>query len=432
MTSYYVKGGNRLKGEVVVSGSKNAALAVISAAVLLDGPCVIENVPMISDIVSLVEIIRDLGASIEFKAGTLKIDPQTINTHIVTNTRAREIRASYYLWGAILGRCGKVQCFLPGGCNFGMRPFDLHIKGFNALGAEHNISYGKINFSVERCLSGNKIYMDKVSVGATMNLMIAATKAFGRTVIENAAREPHIVDTANFLNAMGAQIRGAGTDVIRIDGVSTLPGNETYSIIPDQIEAGTFMIAAAITQGNVKVKNLIPKHMEPLTSKFKEMGIPVISGDDYCHIIADAKENFRATSFMTLPYPGFPTDLQPQTVVLLTQATGISRMFENVWDNRFQYVAYLQQMGAHIQLADRMAMIEGPANLTGAVVEAHDLRAGAAMVLAALIAQGETEIYKVSSIERGYENFVEKLRALGADIAIRNESDAAFYSQAGD
>lgn len=432
MTSYYVKGGNRLKGEVTVSGSKNAALGVISASVLLDGPCVIENVPMISDIVSLVEIIRDLGADVELTDGTLRIDPTKINTHIVTNTRAREIRASYYLWGAILGRFGKVQCFLPGGCNFGMRPFDLHIKGFEALGAKHSISYGKINFTVERCLTGNKIYMDKVSVGATMNLMIAATKAFGRTVIENAAREPHIVDTANFLNAMGAQIRGAGTDVIRIDGVACLPAEATYSIIPDQIEAGTFMIAAAITQGNVIVKNLIPKHMEPLTSKFKEMGIAVIAGDDYCHIIADTEQQFRATSFMTLPYPGFPTDLQPQTVVLLTQAVGISRMFENVWDNRFQYVAYLQQMGAHIQIADRMALIEGPCPLTSAVVEAHDLRAGAAMVLAGLIAQGETEIFKVSSIERGYENFVEKLQGLGADIAIRNESEEAYYSQAGD
>lgn len=432
MTSYYVKGGHRLKGEVTVSGSKNAALGVISASVLLDGPCVIENVPMISDIVSLVEIIRDLGAEIEFKNGTLRIDPTTINTHIVTNTRAREIRASYYLWGAILGRFGKVQCFLPGGCNFGTRPFDLHIKGFNALGAKHSISYGKINFTVERCLTGNKIYMDKVSVGATMNLMIAATKAFGRTVIENAAREPHIVDTANFLNAMGAQIRGAGTDVIRVEGVSCLLANATYSIIPDQIEAGTFMIAAAITQGNVIVKNLIPKHMEPLTSKFKEMGIAVISGDDYCHIIADSEKKFHATSFMTLPYPGFPTDLQPQTVVLLTQAVGISRMFENVWDNRFQYVDYLQQMGAHIQIADRMALIEGPCQLTSSVVEAHDLRAGAAMVLAALIAKGETEIFKVSSIERGYENFVEKLQGLGADISIRNESEEAYFSQAGD
>lgn len=432
MTSYYVRGGKRLSGAVTVSGSKNAALGIIAAAVLLDGPCVIENVPMVSDILSLIEIIKDLGAEVKLHDNTLELNPTTIKTSVVSNTKAREIRASYYLWGAILGKFGKVQCYLPGGCNFGTRPIDLHIKGFNALGAKYDISYDKISFESKYGLLANKIYMDKVSVGATMNIMIAATKARGRTVIENASREPHIVDTANFLNTMGAQIRGAGTDVIRIDGVPVLPANAAYSIIPDQIEAGTYMIAAAITRGDVTVKNLIPKHMEPLTSKFKEMGIEVIEGDDYCRIKVLPEQVFKPTSFMTLPYPGFPTDLQPQTVVLLTQATGGSRMYENVWDNRYQYVNHLKKMGAEIQIADRMALIEGPARLSSAVVQAHDLRAGAAMVLAGLIAEGETEVYKISSIERGYENFVGKLRALGAQIELREESEEALYSETGE
>jgi UDP-N-acetylglucosamine 1-carboxyvinyltransferase len=411
-----VKGGRSLKGEVTVSGSKNAALGIIAAAMLLDGPCTIENIPDIADVNIIIEISKSLGARISHDAeGTITVDPTGIHTHEATHEMARSIRASYYFMGALLGRFHKATLYMPGGCDFGTRPIDQHLKGFNALGAKHNIEFGKIFLSAKK-LVGDHVYFDKVSVGSTINLIIAATKADGVTVIENAAREPHIVDLANFLNTMGANIKGAGTDVIRITGVDHLPGNSTYAVIPDQIEAGTYMIAAAATGGNVKVSNIIPKHMEPLSAKMEEMGVNIESGDDWIRVRMPMGRKLQATNFMTMPYPGFPTDLQPQTTVLLCLASGTGRMNENVWDNRFQYIDDLKMMGADIVITGKVATVEGPVNLTGAHVNARDLRAGAAMVIAGLAAEGSTEVSDIRAIERGYENFVLKLRALGADI----------------
>ncbi|MEA4889522.1 MAG: UDP-N-acetylglucosamine 1-carboxyvinyltransferase [Clostridiaceae bacterium] len=416
MASYIIRGGNRLIGDVTISGSKNAALGIISAAMLLDGPCKIENIPDIADINVMIEICKGLGAQIRRDAeGTLFIDPCTIQTYEATHDKVRTIRGSYYLLGALLGRFNKASIFMPGGCNFGTRPIDQHMKGFEALGANVVIEYGKISVEAPH-LQGEHIFLDVVSVGATINIMIAAAKAEGVTVIENAAREPHIVDVANFLNTMGANIRGAGTDVIRITGVPVLKAGGSYSIIPDQIEAGTYMLAAALTHGNVTVHNIIPKHMEPLTAKLEEMGAFVESGDDSIHVWLDPECELQATSFKTMPYPGFPTDLQPQATVLLCTARGSSKMMENVWDNRFQYIDDLKTMGADILIAGRLAIITGGTQLTGAKVTARDLRAGAAMVLAGLSAAGETEVCEISKVERGYENFVSKMRALGADI----------------
>ena len=416
MASYRIKGGRSLKGEVTVSGSKNAALGIIAAAMLLDGPCTIENIPDIADVNILIEIAKSLGARITHDAdGTITVDPTGIHTYEATHEKARSIRASYYFMGALLGRFRKATLYMPGGCDFGTRPIDQHLKGFNALGAKHSIEFGKIYLTAKK-LVGEHVYFDKVSVGSTINLIIAATKAEGVTVIENAAREPHIVDLANFLNAMGANIKGAGTDVIRITGVEHLPGNSTYAVIPDQIEAGTYMIAAAATGGNVKVTNIIPKHMEPLSAKMEEMGVYIESGDDWIRVRMASGRKLQATNFMTMPYPGFPTDLQPQTTVLLCLASGTGRMNENVWDNRFQYIDDLKMMGAEIVITGKVATVEGPVNLTGAHVNARDLRAGAAMVIAGLAAQGTTEVSDIRAIERGYENFVLKLRALGADI----------------
>ncbi|MDD2212956.1 MAG: UDP-N-acetylglucosamine 1-carboxyvinyltransferase [Oscillospiraceae bacterium] len=416
MSSYYINGGKPLEGEVMISGSKNAALGIIAAAMLLDGPCVIENAPHISDVSVLLSICRDLGATVTLNANnSLTIDPRSITTCEAVSTKVRSIRASYYLQGALLGRFHKAVLSLPGGCNFGTRPIDQHVKGFEAMGVSVSIAHGNIEMSADT-FHGDHIYLDIASVGATINLMIAAVKAQGVTVIENAAREPHIVDVANFLNTMGANIKGAGTDVIRITGVEILPGGPSYSIIPDQIEAGTYMIAAAATRGNVVVRNIIPKHMEPLSVKLEEMGVQTQSGDDWFRVWTDGQASLSKTTFKTLPYPGFPTDLQPQTTVLLCTATGISRMYENVWENRFQYVDELKLMGADISVAERVALISGPCQLTGARIMARDLRAGAAMVLAGLVANGETEVYNIEVIERGYEHLVEKFTALGADI----------------
>ena len=416
LASYIIQGGNRLAGHVTISGSKNAALGIIAAAMLLDGSCKIENAPDVDDISMLVEICKTMGAQIRRdNEGTLFVDPCTINTYEATDEKSRSIRGSYYLLGAMLGRFNKACIYMPGGCNFGPRPIDLHIKGFEALGASSVFEHGKIHVEAEK-LHGDHIFLDTVSVGATINIMIAAVKAEGVTVIENAAREPHIVDVANFLNTMGAKIRGAGTDVIRVTGVPVLPAGGTYSIIPDQIEAGTYMLAAAMTRGDITVHNIIPKHMEPLTAKLEEMGATVISGDDSIQVFVDPVSEMLPTSFKTMPYPGFPTDLQPQTTVLLCTVKGSSRMIENVWDNRFQYIDDLKMMGADILISGHLALVEGGAKLTGAKVTARDLRAGAAMVLAGLAAEGVSEICDIGKVERGYESFVNKMRSLGADI----------------
>lgn len=416
LASYLVRGGNRLTGDVTISGSKNAALGIIAAATMLDGPCKIENIPDVADINVLLEIIKALGAEIRRDSeGSLYIDPQPIHTYVAEHERVRSIRGSYYLLGAMLGRFGSASILMPGGCNFGTRPIDQHMKGFEALGAHSIIEHGRITLHADS-LKGENIFLDVVSVGATINIMIAATKAEGTTVIENAAKEPHIVDVANFLNTMGANIRGAGTDVIRITGTPVLPAGCSYAVIPDQIEAGTYMIAAAITRGDVTVHGLIPKHMEPLSAKLEEMGAQLDVGDDSIRVWIDPEENLQPASFKTIPYPGFPTDLQPQTTVMLCTVPGTSRMLETVWDNRFQYVDELKMMGAQIMTSGQMAIIEGVKQLTGAIVTARDLRAGAAMVLAGLVAEGTTEVTDIAKIERGYENFIHKLRSLGADI----------------
>lgn len=417
MGSYIVKGGNRLTGEIPVSGSKNAALGIVAAAAVLDGPCIIENVPNIADVRILLELCQYIGATVEIDdEGRIHFDATTINTSIVDNSDASKIRASYYLFGVLLAKFGEVSSHLPGGCNLGTRPIDLHIKGFNAMGAEDKLEHGIISFKTENGLEGANVFMDKVSVGATINLMIGATKAKGRTIIENAAREPHVVDVANFLNTMGANIKGAGTDIIRIDGVEKLEANRTYSIIPDQIEAGTYMIAGAISRGDVTVKNLIPKHMEPLTAKMNEMNIRTDIKEDSIRVWVEEDDVFEATSVRTMVYPGFPTDLQPQTVTLMTALTGQSRMYEDVWASRFQYIEDLRKMGADIRVEGNVAFINGPNDLSGAQVEARDLRAGAAMILAGLVAEGETEVCRTESLQRGYENLVQKLQGIGADI----------------
>ena len=416
LDSYIIKGGKPLHGNVTISGSKNAALGIIAASLLLDGPCRIENIPRVADTAIQLEICESIGAHVvQESIGTVTIDPRSVDQIIVSSEKVRSIRASYYLLGALLGRYGKCSIFMPGGCDLGTRPIDQHIKGFEALGATVTIEHGMIHLSSKK-LHGEHIFFDQVSVGATINIMIAAAKIEGTTVIENAAKEPHIVDVANFLNTMGANVRGAGTDVIRIVGTPVLRGGGTYSIIPDQIEAGTYMIASVMTRGDVTVKNIIPHHMEPLSIKLEEMGVKIEAGDDWLRVWMEEGTHLNGAHFKTMPYPGFPTDLQPQTTVLLSTAIGNSRMHENVFDTRFQYVEDLKTMGARITVADRFAIIDGPADLSGARVRAHDLRAGAAMVLAGLSARGETRIDDIHIIERGYEDFIMKMRALGADI----------------
>lgn len=416
MERYAISGGKPLYGEVCISGAKNAAVAIIPASLLVDGPCRIENIPNISDVISLKYILTYLGATIKYESNNenaMIIDTSGVNSYTAICDRVKNLRASYYLLGALLGRFKKAEVVFPGGCDFGFRPMDQHFKGFEALGAKVKVEHGIIKVSADR-LKGSRIYLDVVSVGATINLMLAAVKAEGVTIIENAAKEPHVVDVANFLNAMGAKIRGAGTDVIKITGVPVLRGRATYSIIPDQIEAGTFMIAAAATKGDVTVRNVIPKHMESLSAKLMEMGIEVIQGEDWIRVKYNGQIN--KVSIKTLPYPGFPTDLHPLTAVLLCLADGTSTITEGVWDSRFQYVDELKRMGALIKVEGRMAVIEGVGKLTGAPIKATDLRAGAAMTIAGLCAEGHTEVFDVKYIDRGYEKFDTKLRSLGADI----------------
>ena len=412
MDRLVIKGNRKLSGEVVISGAKNAA--VIPAAIMAQDVCVIDNLPYIEDVKCLYTTLNKMGAeSVYEDKHTLKIDSSNVSETKVTFDEVRKMRASYYLLGALLGRFKKAQVAMPGGCNFGTRPIDLHLKGFRALGANVEICGDVVCVSAEK-LHGAGIYMDTVSVGATINIMLAATMAEGVTTIENAAKEPHIVDVANFLNMMGAKIKGAGTDVIKIIGVDRLHGAE-YTIIPDQIEAGTYMIAAAITGGKVKVSNIIPKHMDSLSAKLMEIGVGIEEGDDY--IIVDAEnKNFCATSIRTMAYPGFPTDLQPQMTTLLSVCDGTSMVTENVWEKRYQYIDELKRLGAKITVEGRVAIIEGVKELSGASVEATDLRAGAAMIIAALKARGETVIGEVKYIDRGYEEVEKKFSSLGADI----------------
>ena len=422
MEKYVINGGKPLQGEVDISGAKNAAVAIIPAALMVDGVCRIENMPQISDTDMLLTILSQLGAKVRVLCpGTIEIDSRNVRFCDAPFELMRKIRASYYLIGAMLGRFGSAKTTMPGGCNFGVRPIDQHIKGMTALGAEVDVRNGFVYAEVpDGKLHGAKIYLDKVSVGATMNIILAATMASGRTIIENAAREPHIVDLANFLNSMGADIRGAGTDTIKVNGVERLHGG-SYSIIPDQIEAGTYMVAAAATGGEVLVKNVIPKHLDCISAKLRETGTIVQEYED--SVLVKGNGHLRRANIKTLPYPGFPTDMQPQMGALLCMANGTSVITEGIYDNRFKYVNELRKMGADIQVDGRIAIFEGGTQLTGAPVMACDLRAGAAMVIAGLCANGVTEIEDIHFIERGYENFVGKLRALGADITIAEYPD---------
>ncbi len=415
MTKYIINGGKPLYGEIDISGAKNAAVAIIPAALMVDGPCRIENLPQISDVTMLLNILKEMGADIRtINKNTMEIDCSGIKTAEATFDMMRKIRASYYLIGAMLGRFGKAKVAMPGGCNFGgVRPIDQHIKGFEAMGAEVELGNGLVNCVTSDGLKGAFIYLDVVSVGATVNIMLAAALAEGMTVIENAAREPHIVDLANFLNSMGADIRGAGTNVIKIRGVKSLRGG-TYAVIPDQIEAGTYMAAVAAAGGDVLIKNVIPKHMDCISGKLREMGVTIVENDDSLRVIR--KSTLKRANVKTLPYPGFPTDMQPQVAVALCLAKGTSIVTEGVWDNRYKYVDEITKMGAKIKVEGRVAVIEGVDMLTGAPVTAPDLRAGAALVIAGLSAQGITEIEGVHYIERGYESIIEKLRGVGADI----------------
>ena len=415
MTKYIVQGGHPLFGEVRISGAKNAAVAIIPAALLVDGVCRIENIPQISDVTALLKILEQLGANVRFlNRSSVEIDCRHISTTQVSQELAHKIRASYYLIGALLGRFGEAEVSMPGGCNFGgVRPIDQHVKGFIAMGAE--VREG--DFICAKAdggrMKGANIYLDVVSVGATMNIMMAAVLAEGTTVIENAAKEPHIVDLANFLNSMGADVKGAGTDTIRIFGVDKLHGG-SYAIIPDQIEAGTYMAAVAACGGQVLVRGIIPKHMDCITAKLQEMGVQVEEQDDTLLVRRSGK--LHRANVKTLPYPGFPTDMQPQITVALCLAEGTSMVTEGVWDNRYRYVGELTRMGAQIRVEGRSAVVEGVDHLNAASVQAYDLRAGAAMVIAALAAEGTSEVSNVHYIERGYEDIIEKLRSIGAQI----------------
>ena len=422
MDNFVINGGHELFGEVNISGAKNAAVAIIPAALLAEDTVRIENIPQISDVHLIIEILSRMGAEIKVvNKNTLDINTTNINYQSIPYELTSHFRASYYLIGAMLGRFSKADVALPGGCDFGVRPIDQHVKGFKMLGAQVDIIDGVVCAKAEK-LVGTPVYMDVVSVGATINIMLAAVKARGLTVIENAAKEPHIVDLANFLNSMGADVRGAGTDVIKIRGVEKMHGC-TYSIIPDQIEAGTYMVAAAACGGDVLVKNVIPKHLESITAKLEEAGAEVIEYDDAVRVT-----RFKALSkcnVKTMPHPGFPTDMQPQMAVLLSIANGTSILSESVWDNRFQYVQQLLRMGADIQVDGKVAVIVGVPRLDGTTVRATDLRAGAAMIIAGLVAEGVTTVEDTIYVERGYEDVVEKFSALGADIkrvAVKEEN----------
>lgn len=417
MEQYIIKGGNPLVGEVVIGGAKNAALGILAAAIMTDGECLIDNMPNVRDTNVLLQAMEGIGARIERKGDNEVVisgkDIDSAGDLIVDNEYIRKIRASYYLIGALLGKYKKAQVVLPGGCDIGSRPIDQHIKGFRALGAEVKIEHGMIIAQAEQ-LVGSRIYLDVVSVGATINVMMAAALAQGNTVIENAAKEPHIVDVANFLNSMGADIRGAGTDVIRIKGVEKFHDTE-YSVIPDQIEAGTFMMAAAATRGDVLIKNVIPKHLETISAKLSEIGAQIEESDDAVRVVAT--QRLCNTQIKTLPYPGFPTDMQPQMAITLGLSTGTSTITESIFENRFRYVEELRRMGANIKMVEgNTAIIHGVEKYTGATVAAPDLRAGAALVIAGLAAEGYTTVTQIGYIKRGYERFDEKLRALGGLI----------------
>lgn len=417
MEQYIIKGGNPLVGEVVIGGAKNAALGILAAAIMTDGECLIDNMPNVRDTNVLLQAMEGIGARIERKGDNEVVisgkDIDSVGDLIVDNEYIRKIRASYYLIGALLGKYKKAQVVLPGGCDIGSRPIDQHIKGFRALGAEVKIEHGMIIAQAEQ-LVGSRIYLDVVSVGATINIMMAAALAQGNTVIENAAKEPHIVDVANFLNSMGADIRGAGTDVIRIKGVEKFHDTE-YSVIPDQIEAGTFMMAAAATRGDVLIKNVIPKHLETISAKLSEIGAQIEESDDAVRVVAT--QRLCNTQIKTLPYPGFPTDMQPQMAITLGLSTGTSTITESIFENRFRYVEELRRMGANIKMVEgNTAIIHGVEKYTGATVAAPDLRAGAALVIAGLAAEGYTTVTQIGYIKRGYERFDEKLRALGGLI----------------
>ena len=421
MDKLVINGGTRLKGEVVISGAKNAAVALIPATLLIDGVCTISNIPAISDVKISCKILQELGAVLTWNTpNEVTIDTRNITSANAPIDMTSKFRASYYLIGALLGRCKSATVGLPGGCNLGARPIDQHIKGFEALGAKVEVSQGKITATAKN-LVGTSIYMDMVSVGATINVMLASVLAKGTTIIENAAKEPHIVDVANFLNTMGADIRGAGTDMIKINGVKKLTGNATYSVVPDQIEAGTFMLAAVATKGDLLIKNCIPEHLDCLTAKILEMGANVEYNDDSIHVWTNKRPN--KANIKTQPYPGFPTDLQPQIGVCLALANGTSIIKEGIWESRFQYTAELNKMGAQITDQGKSAIFEGVKELYGAPVEATDLRAGAALIIAGIVAKGETSITNLVHIDRGYENIEEKFRGIGANIQRITEED---------
>jgi UDP-N-acetylglucosamine 1-carboxyvinyltransferase len=425
MEKLVILGGNKLNGDVEISGAKNAAVAVIPAALLVEGVCTIENVPDIQDVIVIVDILSFFGAKIKFlDRHTLEINCKNLTYRLAPYELVKKLRASYYLLGSLLGRFSKADVFLPGGCHFGVRPVDQHIKGFHALGANVDLKHGIIKAEAKK-LVGSSIYLDIVSVGATINIMLAACKAEGLTIIENAAKEPHVVDVANFLNSMGANIKGAGTDVIKIMGVKNMVGG-SYSLIPDQIEAGTFMIATAATGGDVTIRNVIPKHLESVTSKLQEMNVIVEEFDDSIRVCRTGK--LLNANVKTLPYPGFPTDLQPLITTLLSIASGTSVVTESVWDNRFQYVNELRRMGAQIKVDGQSAYVEGIDHLMGAPVQATDLRAGAALIVAGLAAHGVTEVHNAIYIDRGYENIEQKLSKLNAQI-VRKKDDLTLLEE---
>ena len=408
-----INGGKPLKGEVRISGAKNAAVAILPAVLLSDEPCVIENLPNISDVATILKAMHALGAHIKpINKSTVEIDPRHVNSFVVSKKMAEGMRASSYFLGALLGRMNRARVAPPGGCNFGVRPIDQHIKGFEALGAKMTIENGMVEAKAKK-LTGCSVYLDVVSVGATINIMLAAAKAAGLTVIENAAREPHIVDLANFLNSMGANIMGAGTGVIKIHGVRRLSGT-SYSIIPDQIEAGTYMAAAVAAKGDILVTNVTPKHLESIIAKLAEAGAKITEYDEAVRVQMSGRP--RKCNVKTMPHPGFPTDMQPQMATVLSIADGTSIVTEGVWDSRFRYVDQLTLMGADIQVDGKMAVMTGVKSLNAAPVRAVDLRAGAAMIIAGLAADGTTEIEEIDHIDRGYEDVVEKFSALGADI----------------
>ncbi|AZR73985.1 UDP-N-acetylglucosamine 1-carboxyvinyltransferase [Anoxybacter fermentans] len=411
MEKLLITGGEQLKGEIPVSGAKNAALPIICATLMVEGESILKDIPQLRDVYNLKEILKSLGAKVTFNNNEMRVNPDTINAFEAPYELVRKLRASYYILGALLPRLGQVRCALPGGCQIGNRPIDLHLKGFRALGAEVYIDHGIVEVKAKK-LQGNRIYLDYPSVGATINILLAATLAEGQTVIENAAREPEIVDLANYLNFAGARIRGVGTDVIKVEGVKKLHGVE-HRIIPDRIEAGTYMIAAAITRGDVFVRNVLSEHLKSLIAKMKEMGVDI--EEEIEGVRVSVNRPLKGVDIKTLPHPGFPTDLQAQMMALLTQVNGPSLVIETVWENRFMHVDELKRMGADIKLDGRAALIK-PAPLTGAKVTATDLRAGAALILAGLAAQGETEVSNIYHIQRGYENIEDKLRGIGAKI----------------